>query len=167
MYAAACGAALLFLRRVGAAVYAATLAVSLLGGQTVARIEQRHDAPVANLAAGVPSCALQATVAEHAGELGTLLRVERLSCEGAVLASGEVIAEQLEHDAGTRLVAKGWLLPLTHDGFDVARRRTGAGAVFHLADVEVARSPVGALAIAAAFRRSLTSSTKTLEPRQA
>ena len=166
LYAATGSATLSLVRRAGPAAYAATLAVGLVGGNVVARIERQRDAPIAALAGGVPHCYLEGAVSEHAGELGTLLQVDRMTCDAGEITEGEVIAEQLVHDPGTRLAVDGWLLPLTHHGFDVARGRTGAAAVFHVADAEIVERPRGALALAAAFRRSLVSSIQGLEPRR-
>lgn len=166
VYVAAAAAVLLLVRR-SPAVYAGVVALSALAGHVVAQAERAENAPLVALAEDVPSCSLVAIVAEHAGGLGTLLRVERLVCGTAIFAAGELIAQDIEHDPGSEIVADGWVVPLTDDVFDRARSRAGAAAAFHARDLAVVRRPTGLLALAASFRDALGRSTEHLEPRSA
>ena len=156
------------LRRRGVAAFAGLVALGLVAGQAVASADEDERRLMGSLARGVPRCAIQATVAEQAGGLGTLLRVDRLSCGDVAYASpGVVVVDELEGEPGALVMGEGWLVPFTADPFDQARLRTGAGAVFHPTELDEISPPRGVLRLAAGYRSSLVASTQDLDARSA
>ena len=158
----------LLVRRAGVVVYVGMVSVAFVGGQMVADVEREKRVVIGSLAHDVPHCSVEAIVAEQAGGLGTLLRVDRLVCgERTVEEAGTVVTDEIERSPGTIVTAEGWILPFTEEGFDRARARTGAAAVFHARSLDVVGEPRGLLRAAAAFRESLVRSVEGLEPRRA
>lgn len=162
------GTGLTLLRRRGAAAYVGMVALAFFAGHVVSEADQGRRDVIASLAHDVPRCSMDAVVSEHAGGLGTLLRVDRLACGQTLIEqAGTVIVDEIESPAGTEVAAEGWILPFTSDDFDRARERTGAGAAFHPIEWEVVRGPRGLLRLADTFRRSLARSSDGLEERRA
>lgn len=156
----------LFLRRRGIAVYAGLIALGLVAGHAVSSADRDERALIERLGESVPRCSVAATVAERAGGLGTLLRIDRMQCDDRTFVEpGVVITDELEHDPGTRLRGEGWLIPFTDDSFDQARKRAGAGAAFHASELVRLARPPGVLGFASRFRTSLADSTEHLEVR--
>jgi competence protein ComEC len=158
---------LLAARRAAIAGYLAIGALALFGGQVAAAPD--HPDVLRALARDVPRCELRGRIVEHAGKLGTLLSADVVSCDGAarVIDAGVVIADDLLHDPGTRVITRGWLLPLTDEPWDRARARTGATTAFETKDVAVITAPQGLLGVASAIRRSLVVATERLDTRRA
>ena len=166
VFAAVLVAATLVLRNPGAAGFAAVLALSYLA------VQWSHGQPrgvLPALAASVPHCILLASVAEQAGGLGTLVSVDVAHCDEhlEVRDAGVVILDSLDLDIGTTLRAEGWLMPFSDEEWDRARARTRAQAAFVASDVEPLAPPRGILGVASSVRRSLVTTTRDLDVRNA
>ena len=121
---------------------------------------------VAELATAVPSCRVRGRVLEQAGGLGTLSTINSAACEGFETATriGVVVSRESLGPAGSGFVADGWLVPLTEDRFDAARRALGAEAVLDVRDSTSLGVRSVPHRVAASFRRSLERSTRSLDP---
>jgi len=162
---AAAGA--LVLRRRPFTRLAAIFSVAVLIGAVGAGLRTQRTAPVEAMAHGVPSCTLSGRIVEATG-LGTLAAVRHLSCEGwaPIDRPGSVFLDVRGHPGGT-VQAEGWLIPLTEDPFDVARRRAGGDAAFAPTTVDVQGPRGGVFALAASIRTGLERATAALDPRVA
>ena len=121
---------------------------------------------VAELATAVPSCRVRGRVLEQAGGLGTLSAIDSAACAGFESASriGVVVSRERLGPAGSGFVAEGWLVPLTGDRFDAARRALGAEAVLDVSDSTSFGVRSAPHRVAASFRASLERSTRSLAP---
>lgn len=121
------------------------------------------------MASDVAHCAVTGRVIEEAGGLGTLVAAEVARCDGfeAVHGAGVMVLDPGTGDPGATLVATGWLIPLSDDDFDSARRRAGAQAAFDALDVRVIAKPSGPWALAAGLRNGLERAAAGLEPDRA
>lgn len=162
---AAAGA--LVLRRRPFSRLVAIFSVAALLGAVGAGLRTQRRSPVEAMAHGVPSCTLSGRVVEATG-LGTLAAVRHLSCEGrpGIDRPGNVFLDIRGHPGGT-VRAEGWLIPLTDEPFDVARRRAGGDAAFAPTTVDVQDPEGGVFALAASIRTGLRRATATLDPRAA
>jgi competence protein ComEC len=70
-------------------------------------------------------------------------------------------------DAGSPIEARGWLLPLRDDTFDLARARLGANAYFDVATLHLSRPDAPLLAAAALIKSGLLRATSRLDKPQA
>jgi competence protein ComEC len=163
---AVAGAALAGVRRAHGLGLVGLVLVSAGVAAAGAHAHAARRSAVAELAASVPSCRMRGRVLEQAGGLGTLSAIDSAECEGFEPATriGVVVSRESLGPAGNRFVADGWLVPLTDDRFDAARRALGAEAVFDARDVT--SLGVGAVLhrVAASFRSSLEHSTRSLDP---
>lgn len=159
------GAAAMLRRRTRAAVLGLAAVAFALGWCNAA---VRSQAPVAVeiLARHVPRCEFRGEVMESAGGLGTFVAVERLECDGfrPVTRAGVVVTDPVDAEAGSSAEAEGWLLPLSEDGFDRARRRLGAGAELDASEMRTLPPRAGPLALAAELRHGLREASRALEP---
>jgi competence protein ComEC len=156
------GAAMLFVRRRPALLLGGLAAVALGAGMTASSARPQ---PLQSISKQVPACDLEGHVLEQIGGLGTLVSARRLRCQGSTIEhGGEVVLDVPEADAGARINATGWLLPLTGDGYDQARRRAGADAAFDASEVEVGEVTGPLHRISATIRASLRRATVHLEP---
>lgn len=118
-------------------------------------------------AALVPRCAMAGTVAEHAGGLGTILRLSTLRCGGRSVSPplGEVVLDGRAGEPGGSFWGEGRLVPLGSSGFGTGRRRAGADA--SVSDAELSFGPPRGLALSSAgrVRRSLQAITSRLARR--
>ncbi len=162
--ALAAGATLLSIRRRSVARIPALLAVAVGLGALAASVRSPFDAAIAEMASSVPQCDVRGTVLEHAGGLGTLVAVDRATCTGygSVEHPGPVWIDDRIGYSGSPIRARGWLLPLSDEGFDSARRRAGGPAALDVTELEVTRPPVGPAGVAAAVRDGLARSTQDL-----
>nr|MBA2599340.1 ComEC/Rec2 family competence protein [Actinomycetota bacterium] len=113
----------------------------------------------------VPECALRGAVLEHVGGLGTLVSADRLACDdyAPLTNGGPVILEGTVGQPGGAIRARGLLLPLREDPFDIARGHLGAQAALHASDVSTNPPSSGAHYVAAKVRSGLTRSTDPLD----
>ena len=115
----------------------------------------------------VPSCAVEGRVLEGAGGLGTLISIARADCtNGTAIGDAGVAVADLDAPAGSSVRATGWLLPLGDEGFDLARKRTGADAALHIERSEIG-SPTGAFEVAERVRTGLRAATRPVPPAEA
>ena len=106
------------------------------------------------LAREVRFCDVSGEILEEAGGLGTLARLDLVTCETETLVDPGVAVLETAIPPGSAFSASGWVLPLGTDPFDIARARAGAHA--ELAVDEMASTPpVGVRAVAAAIREGL------------
>jgi competence protein ComEC len=158
----ACGAGLLAVRRRPAVLIAGLVAVA--AGSGIAATGDGGSEALPSLAERVPHCELDGRVLEQIGGLGTLVAVRYLRCRDATMdGGGELVLDIPTADAGARVRAEGWVVPLSDDAFDVARLRAGADAAFDAHDVEIGEVAGPLHRIAASFRSALRSSTRGLE----
>lgn len=119
------------------------------------------------LAVEVPRCEMSGVVAEHAGGLGTILKLSRLRCDGSLAPAplGEVITDGRVGEPGGSFRGTARLLPLGSGGFSSGRRRAGADA--SIIEERLVFGAPGGLALAAAgrVRRSLEGVTAGLPQR--
>lgn len=122
---------------------------------------------VAGLATGVPRCEMAGVVAEHAGGLGTILKLTHLRCDGSAEQGhlGEVITDDRVGEPGGSFSGTARLLPLGSGGFATGRRRAGGDA--SIVDERLDFAPPRGLALGAAgrVRRSLEAVTARLPQR--
>jgi ComEC/Rec2-related protein len=155
------GAAMLTVRRRPVVLLTGVVAVTC--GAGMAASSAREDSPLVAIARRVPRCELEGRVLEQMGGLGTLVAVLSLRCGTIAIEDAGVLVVDLEGaDAGALVRAEGWLMGLTEDPFDVARRRGGAEAAFHASDLEVGPVTGGLQRVAAAVRGSLRRATSHL-----
>lgn len=155
------GAAMLVVRRRPVLLLTGVVAVACAAG--VAASSAREDSPLVAIARRVPRCDVEGRVLEQMGGLGTLVAVLSLRCGGVALEDAGVLVVDLEGaDAGARVRAEGWVVGLSEDPFDIARKRGGADAAFHASDVEVGPVTGGLQRVAAAVRGSLRRATSHL-----
>lgn len=131
-------------------------------------MRSQRAAPLEALAHEVPSCDFSGRVVESTGGLGTLVAIRHLTCEGraGIDNPGGVFVDVAGHSGGA-VHASGWLIPLTDEPFDVARRRAGGDAAFASTTITV-RPPQGSVfAVAASIRTGLQRAAASLDPRQA
>ncbi|HEV3472385.1 MAG TPA: hypothetical protein VG408_04160, partial [Actinomycetota bacterium] len=124
--------------------------------------------PLAGIARSVPRCATAGYVIESHGGLGTLVAIQELRCRYADAQGieGVAITDDLTTDAGSRIVATGWLLPLADDPFGRARRKTGAAVELDVVSYET-RPPTQLVHRTSAFlRSSLRDATSQLDGRR-
>ncbi|MDQ3766482.1 MAG: ComEC/Rec2 family competence protein [Actinomycetota bacterium] len=161
---AACSLAL---RRRPFARLVAIISVAVVLGAVGAGFRAQRVSPLEAMAHDVPSCILSGSVIEATG-LGTLTAIRHLVCEGRVGLDrpGNVFLDIRGHPGGT-VRAEGWLIPLTHDPFDVARRRAGGDAAFAPTTIDVHPPQGGVFALAASIRAGLERATASLDPRAA
>lgn len=146
-------------------VRAAALVILAIGlGGIAAAVRSSSGAAIATMASAVPQCDVKGTVLEHAGGLGTLVAVDRLSCSGydSVERPGSVWLDGAVGYSGSDLRGRAWLLPLGDEPFDAARRRSGGGAALDVIDLKISRPAPGPAAVAAAIRDGLARSTGAL-----
>lgn len=138
------------------------LAISL--GGLAAAMRSSGEVAIARMASTVPQCDVEGRVLEHAGGLGTLVAVDLASCTGfrIVERAGAAWLDGAVGYSGSMVSGRVWLLPLSNEPFDEARRRAGGMAALDAIDVEVSRPPSGPAGIAAAVRDGLTRSTEPL-----
>jgi competence protein ComEC len=160
------GAGLVGTRRAHCLGLAGLVLLSTGVAATGAHAHAARRSAVAELAASVPSCRVRGRVLEQAGGLGTLSAIDSADCEGFEPATriGVVVSRESLGPAGSRYVADGWLVPLTDDRFDAARRALGAEAVLDARDVTSLGVEPVLHRVAASFRTSLERSTRSLEP---
>lgn len=162
--AAACALAL---RRRPSARLVAIISVAVVLGAVGAGLRAQRVSPLEAMAHDVPSCTLSGRVIEATG-LGTLTAVRHLACDGraGVDRPGNVFLDIRGHPGGT-VRATGWLIPLTEEPFDAARRRAGGDAAFAPTTIDVHSPHGGVFALAASIRTGLQRATATLDPRAA
>jgi ComEC/Rec2-related protein len=160
------GAGLVGMRRAHGLGLAGLVLLSTGVAATGAHAHAARRSAVAELATSVPSCRVRGRVLEQAGGLGTLSAIDSAECEGFEPATriGVVVSRESLGPAGSHYVADGWLVPLTDDGFDAARRALGAEAVLDASDVTSLGVQPVLHRVAASFRMSLERSTRSLEP---
>lgn len=107
-----------------------------------------------SLATQVRSCEVSGRILEDAGGLGTLARLERVTCEHDVFTRPGVAVLDTSAPAGSAFAGSGWLLPLGGDRFDVARARAGAHAELAADELKIT-PPTGLAAVAASIRGGL------------
>lgn len=163
--AAAGAAGALVLRRRPVVRLVATFVLAGALGAVGAGLRAQRVSPLASLAHDVPSCELSARVVETTG-LGTLAAVRRLECEGwePLDRPGSVFLDA-RGPPGGEVRARGWLIPLTDEPFDIARRRGGGDAAFAPTSIEVGPPQKGVHALAASIRRGVRRATSSLGPR--
>jgi ComEC/Rec2-related protein len=155
----------LFMRR-PAGIRLVALATFVFGlGVVSVAARSNETTAIEALADDVPRCRLRGHVLEQAGGLGTLIAVDEAECEGRgrVSNAGVVVADILSADAGARVNATGWLVPLRDDSFDRARKRLGAGASLNSIEVDLGRVDGPLHKTAAALRNSLRSATESMD----
>ena len=166
-------AAIIVFAGVGASVtrrrpVVASIGLALLAvGAGSLNVQLRPDRdPLEVLARDVPRCAMQIRVLEDAGGLGTLLSIDQATCGPTTLrAAGTAVSPDPIGDAGMQLEGIGWVVPLSDDPFDVARRRAGADVLVQLQHHEELAPPQGLHALAARVRSGLVEATGSLSPR--
>ncbi|MDQ3645818.1 MAG: ComEC/Rec2 family competence protein [Actinomycetota bacterium] len=160
-----CGTVML--RRRSLFALPAVVGVSLCLGALNATV-RAAPAAITELARMVPDCRLEGRVLERSA-LGTFLAVRRADCDGAgrVDRAGSVVVDDLVAEAGETFEAYGTLIPLGSNGFDEARRFSGAHSSF--APDRYIHGPVhGApLVVAAKVRAALHAATDGLDPARA
>jgi competence protein ComEC len=113
----------------------------------------------------VPRCSVDGTVIEHIGGLGSLASIEEARCDAWVgTGVGTVALDDAQSDPGTRFTAQGWLVPLTDDSFDRARRRLGARADLHATSFEEVADPRGLNRLAASMRAGSRAAVSGIDP---
>ncbi|MDQ3752445.1 MAG: ComEC/Rec2 family competence protein [Actinomycetota bacterium] len=145
------------------AIFCAAVALGALG----AGVRTSRASPLEAMAHDVPSCTLTGRVVEVTG-LGTLAAVLHLVCEGraGIDRPGNVFLDTPGHPGGT-VHAEGWLIPLTDEPFDVARRRAGGDAAFAPVTIDVRNPQGGVFGLAASIRTGLQRATVSLDARSA
>jgi ComEC/Rec2-related protein len=131
-------------------------------------ISARSDASeLVNVAADVPRCEFTAEVLEQAGGLGTFVSVTAAACAGPPSLNGVAVLgdEATQLEPGSTLVGEGWILPLSDDPFDRARRRMGAEALLDPTGMQVSPPAAHHHRIAAWYRDNLRDSIRNL-PRE-
>lgn len=123
-------------------------------GVLVARARGGGGEVLTALAREVRFCDVRGEILEQAGGLGTLARLERVTCDNDVFIKPGVVVLETSAPAGSAFSASGWILPLGGDRFDVARSRAGAHAELAADDVASA-PPTGPRAVAASIREGL------------
>ena len=124
--------------------------LGLLSGQ----MRAEGGEPLRALAREVRFCEVNGEILEEAGGLGTLARLDRVTCQSGTFVRPGVVVLDATIPPGSPFWASGWVLPLGSDRFDVARARAGAHA--ELAAEEVSWSPPeGIRAMAASVRDGL------------
>lgn len=106
------------------------------------------------LAREVRFCDVSGEILEEAGGLGTLARLDSVTCENTTLTGAGVAVLETAAAPGSAFTASGWILPLGSDPFDIARSRAGAHAEL-AADQMTSTPPVGLKAVAASVRQGL------------
>lgn len=164
--AAACGV-VAALQPAGRAMQLIGLGVLVAAGGWFNASARAEDVAVARLAAGVPRCQMEGTVAEHAGGLGTILEVTSVRCGTQRVGPplGEVVLDGRQGEPGGPFSGTARLVPLGSSGFATGRRRAGADA--GLADAHISFGAPRGIALAAAgrIRRSLQEVTSRLSQR--
>lgn len=157
----------LALRRRPLARLVAIFALTAVLGVVGAGLRAQRESPLGALAHDVPSCTLSGSVVEATG-LGTLAAVRRLNCAGweGLERPGNVFLDAPGPSGGT-VRAEGWLIPLSDEPFDIARRRSGGDAEFAPVTIEITPPRAGVFAIASSIRMGLRRATAPLEPRTA
>jgi competence protein ComEC len=156
------GAAILFVRRRPAVLLGGLAVVALGAGMAASSASPQ---PLESISKQVSACDLEGHVLEQIGGLGTLVSASWLRCQGTTIEhGGEVVMALPAADAGAGIRAKGWLVPLTEDGYDRARRRAGADALFDASETEVGEVGGGVHRISASLRASVRRATGRLEP---
>jgi ComEC/Rec2-related protein len=133
------------------------LALFLFGygsGVVAGRVRNDEGEVLKALAREVRFCEVTGEVLEEAGGLGTLARLDRVTCQNEMFVQPGVVVLETTAPAGSAFSASGWVLPLGSDTFDVARSRAGAHAELAADDVRSA-PPGGARAVAASIRQGL------------
>lgn len=148
---------------------ATLLALGLLGTGCglVAGALRAEGAALESLASDVPACVVDGKVLESMGGLGTLVSVEEVSCDGRATASvaGAAVAD-VDGPAGARFSATGWLVPLSENGYDQARRRAGARAELHVEEIVVLPAR-GLFALGERVRQGLIAATSAVSTEEA
>jgi competence protein ComEC len=160
----AVGTAGLALRRrtVTACAVIACIAAGL--GAIGAGAREANTRPLARLAERIPECQLAGAVVEQMGGLGTLVAIHAIDCgrHGRLRNAGTAAADLSGAHAGAALTARGWLVPLGTSGFDLARRRLGAGASLRLSEVVIGAVGSVPARLAAQVRTGLRTATEGL-----
>ncbi|MGH2752977.1 MAG: ComEC/Rec2 family competence protein [Actinomycetota bacterium] len=161
----AIGMLLLAHRRSRVASIAGVLSLSCGMGLVNSAVRGPTTGVLAEMAKGVPRCRVAGEVAESAGGLGTLVRVDSLSCHGweDVPEPGELMLDE-RAAAGEVVEADGYLVPLKRDGFDAARKRLGADAAFAVSEFDLHRPERTLLRVAAGVREGMQDAVANLEP---
>lgn len=165
MVLCASASALVALRTSRAALPALFALAVALSGLNAAR----PPSPLTHLATAVPRCDVIGHVLESHGGLGTLVALDRLTCEHADAQglTGVVVVNELGTDPGSPIRARGWLIPLGSHPFDRARARLGAAAELDIAAHE-AGPPTNVIHRTSAFlRASLRDATAGVPERRA
>jgi ComEC/Rec2-related protein len=159
------GSLLLRVRRRAAVTIAAVILISTGAGMLNADIRLGPQGPLSVLARDVPRCDFEGTVLEQIGGLGTLLTIDRANCPGwAGEHLGVVTIDDGGIASGALFRAQGWLVPLSSDGFDMARARVGAQAALHPTSFDVVRAPRFAHGAAAAVREGVRDAVGDIDP---
>ncbi len=169
-WAAGCaGVVLLPFRRQHAIKPLAWAAIAFALGFFNSSIRIGERAVVVELAEHVPRCSGSGRLLEHAGGLGSFAVLDHLHCTGfrPVGRAGIVVVEGAELEPGRAFTVTGWLVPLSNDAFDEARRRLGALATFYVDDAAGGPPISLAHALAGRIRSGLRSSAEALEARRA
>ena len=126
--------------------------------------------PLESLADGIPHCELRGRLLEHSGGLGSLVSADLVTCDGFASGheAGVVVVEPSDVDAGAKVIATGWLVPLrADDTFDDARRDLGAHSAFHIDEIEELEAPRGLHGLASDVRAGLDRATAHMDPERA
>ena len=115
----------------------AVVSVAFGLGSMNASVRSVDRAAAAALASSVPSCRVFGRTLEEAGGLGVLAALDRVECGDSVVEdAGAVFLDDFEIAAGRRFAGEGWLIPLGHESFDLARRRAGGAAALRVTSAE-------------------------------
>ncbi len=164
------GACALAWRRRPSLLLAGVVLVAFGAGWANAAVRTEGTAALAALAERVPACSVTVRVLEDAGWLGQLAGVLRADCDGwQTYADGGVVAlDGSSAPAGATLSGRALLVPLDGaDPKDTARKRLGALAVLHEAQLREVAGPGGVWAAAAMVRNGLRRATRGLDVRRA
>ena len=158
---------LLVVRRAPALTLVALVLAGFGSAATTASLRAAQGDELEALATSVPRCVVVGRVLERVGALGTFVAVDSATCtSGGNLRLGGVAVSDLDAAAGSGVVATGWLLPLSREGFGAARRRAGARAELRPQEAELA-PPNGPFAVAALVRGRLAAATKAVARNEA
>lgn len=162
MSCAVVAAMLTWWRRVPVVALIALLLGGFAGGLVAAASRAADGEALGSVGRHVSDCAVQGSVLEPAGGLGTFVAVERVSCTNGIDGPyAGVAVSDIDAPAGSAFAATAWVLPLGEEGFDLARRRAGAYAELQIRDIKTA-PPTGVFAVAARVRSGLVDATASV-----
>ena len=145
-----------------AAVSLAGLVLTAGGAGVLSAARFAPDAELLAATHSVPRCRVAGEVADDAGGLGVLIRIDRLECSDGSISRGAVFVDDSSLVLGSSVTGMGTLVPLGDDPFGRARARYGAAGELVDPDLETSppRSPWWRAA--ASVRRSLILVTRDL-----